>query len=311
MIQYSTFSDSLANGCQLIVGVHSHTEEKCTPMVVVAPPPTPTNRLSSYLWAPFNWPEIALSYSREDKSFNNHAFNDCRLPPLIASDLPSSPNAAAGNGVSLKYCLHRIDANPTIQPGSYVVVTEGLCPRFEPCNNSNLFHHHFGIEFHHEGHNYVQAISPFEFACCFHLDGNITYKLSHPSNIFCLDATIPGCTSAHIFDQVLSRLVRIRDTNCSIFSPSQYAAPAACAQAFLNGAVGIKLPDKDQWFEAYSCNPVMHSILGFIKCPGTISNKALKASGIDYNYRAAHWHLRIVVEDKILIYFKPIAGSLL
>jgi hypothetical protein len=166
------------------------------------------------------------------------------------------------------------------------------------------------MEFHHEGHNYVQAISPFEFARCFHLDNDITYKLSHPSNIFCLDAAIPGRTLAHIFDQVLSHLVCIRNANCSIFSPSQYAAPAACAQAFLNSAVGIKLPDKDQWVEAYSYDPIMHSILGFVKCPGTISNKALEASGIDYNYRAALWHSCIIVEDKILIYYKPIAGSL-
>jgi hypothetical protein len=310
MIQYSTFGVSLANGCRLIVGVHSHMEEKCTPMVVVAPPLTSTNHLSSYLWALFNRPEITLSYSRDNESFNNHAFNNCRLPPLIASDPPSSPNAAAGNGVSLKYCLHCIEANPTIQPGSYIVGTEGLCPRFEPCDNSNLFCHHFGMEFHHEGHNYVQAISPFEFARCFNLDDNITYKLSHPSNIFCLDATIPGRTLAHIFNQVISHLVCIRDANCSIFSPSQYAAPAACAQAFLNGAVGIKFPDKDQWVKAYSHNPVMRSILGFAKCLGTISNKALEASDINYNYRAALWHLRIVVEDKILIYCKPIVGSL-
>jgi hypothetical protein len=271
-------------------------------MVVVALPPTPTNCLSSYLWAPFNRPEIALSYSRDDKSFNNHTFNNCGLPPLIASDPPSSSNAAAGNGISLKYCLHHIDANPTIQPGSYIVGTEGLCPRFKPCNNSNLFRHHFGIKFHHEGHNYVRAISPFEFARCFHLDNDITYKLSHPSYIFCLDAAIPGCTSAHIFDQVLSRLVCIRNVNCSIFSPSQYTAPAACAQAFLNGAVGIKLPDKDQWVEAYSHDPIMRSILGFVECPGTISNKALEAFGINYNYCAALWHSHIAVEDKILIY---------
>ncbi len=155
MIQYSTFGDPLADGCQLIVRVHSHTEEKCTPMVVVAPPPTPTNHLSSYLWTPFNWLEIALSYSRDDKSFNNHAFNDCGLPPLVAFDPPSSPNAAVGNGISLKYCLHRINANPTIKPGSYVVGTEGLCPCFKPFDKSNLFRHHFGIKFHHEGHNYV------------------------------------------------------------------------------------------------------------------------------------------------------------
>jgi hypothetical protein len=188
------------------------------------------------------------------------------------------------------------------------VSTDGLCPHLEPCNNSNLFCHHFWIELNHEGHNYVHANSPFEFACCFNLDNDITYKLSHQSNIFCLDAAIPGHTSAHIFDQLLSWLVCIRNANCLIFSPNQYPVPAACTQAFLNGAVRIKLPDKDQWIEAYSCNPIMQSILGFVKQPGTISNKALEASGINYNYRATLCHSRIVLEGGILIYCKPLAG---
>jgi hypothetical protein len=218
------------------------------------------------------------------------------------SNPPNSHNAAAGDGVSIKHCLHCIDANPTIKPGSYVVSTDGLCPRFEPCDNSNLFRHHFGIKFNHEGHNYVRTISPFKFARCFNLNNDITYKLSHQSNIFSLDAAIPGRTSAHIFNQILSRLVRIRDANCSIFSPNQYAAPAACAQAFLNSTVGIKLPDKAQWVEAYSRDPTMKSILGFVEQPGTISNKALEASSIDYNYCAALRHFRTTVKEGILIY---------
>ncbi len=128
-----------------------------------------------------------------------------------------------------------------------------------------MFRHHFGIEFTYEGHTYVRTISPFKFARCYNLEDEITYKISHQSNIFCLDAAIPGRTSAHIFDQLLTRLVSIRDANCSIFSPNQYAAPAACAQAFLNGAVGIRLPDKAQWVEAYLREPVMKCIIGFVE----------------------------------------------
>ena len=30
------------------------------------------------------------------------------------------------------------------------------------------------------------------------------------------------------------------------------ASPAACAQAYLNGAVSIRLPHHDQWITAYS-----------------------------------------------------------
>ncbi len=245
-IAFTDFGDSIVDTCRMIIAVHSHTEEKCLPQVIISLPPISPNQLSSYQWAPFNWPESALSYSRDDKSFNNHAFNDSGLPPLVASNPPDSHNAAAGNGISIKYCLHCINANPTIKPGPYIVSTDGLCPCFEPCDNSNLFRHHFGIEFNHEGHYYVCTISPFEFARCFNLDDDIIYKLSHQSNIFSLDAAIPGRTSAHIFNQILSQLVRIRNANCSIFSLNQYAAPAACAQAFLNDAVGIKLPDKAQ-----------------------------------------------------------------
>jgi hypothetical protein len=53
----------------------------------------------------------------------------------------------------------------------------------------------------------------------------------------------------------------------------------------------------------------MKSILGFVKQPGTISNKAHETSGIDYNYRVALRHSHIAVEEGILIYRKPIAGS--
>jgi hypothetical protein len=157
----------------------------------------------------------------------------------------------------------------------------------------------------------MRPISPFEFARCYNLEDEITYKISHQSNIFCLDAAIPGCTLAHIFDQLLTRLVSIRDANCSIFSPNQYAAPAACTQAFLNGAVGIRLPDKAQWVEAYSRDPVMKCIIGFVKHPGTISNKTLEASGINYNYHAALCQSCIVIKDRLLIYCEPIAGSAL
>ncbi len=174
-----------------------------------------------------------------------------------------------------------------------------------------MFRHHFVIEFTYEGHTYVRTISPFKFARCYNLEDKISYKISHQSNIFCLDAAIPGRTLAHIFNHLLTRLVSIRDANCSLFSPNQYTAPAACAQAFLNGAVGIRLPDKVQWVEAYSRDAVMKCIIGFVTNPGTISNKALEALGIDYNYRAALCHSRIIIKDGLLIYCKPISGSAL
>ena len=265
----------------MIVAVHSHTEEKCSSLQIITPPPIPPNCLSSYQWAPFNRPKSAVSYSCNNTSFNNHAVNNSGVPPLATSDPPTLRDMASDNGIIIKYCLHPPNADLRIKPGSYIVGTNGLRPCFEPCDNSNLFRHHFGIEFTYEGHTYVRAISPFEFARCYNLKDKITYKISHQSNIFCLDAAIPGHTLAHIFDQLLTRLVSIRDANCSLFSPNQYAAPAACAQGFLNAVVGIRLPNKVQWVEAYSQDPVMKCTIGFVTNPGTISNKALEASDIN------------------------------
>jgi hypothetical protein len=80
----------------------------------------------------------------------------------------------------------------------------------------------------------------FEFAPCFGFIDNLTYQLSQPANKFCLEAAVPGCTSAWLFEQVYAHLTFIRDSNCEIFSPNQFAAPAATIQAFINGTIGAR-----------------------------------------------------------------------
>jgi hypothetical protein len=109
----------------------------------------------------------------------------------------------------------------------------------------------------------------------------------HPSNIFCTDVAIPSKTLSHIFDNILSRLLQICNSNCEIFSSTQFGAPAACAQAYLNGAVSVRLPRHNQWIAAYSCNDKMQSILNFVKHPGLITTAALVAYGINFNFRNA------------------------
>jgi hypothetical protein len=111
------------------------------------------------------------------------------------------------------------------------------------------------------------------------------------------------------FDVVLSRLLRIRNSNCKIFSANQFAALVACAQAYLNGAVNVRLPRHDQWIAAYSRNDEMQAILRFVQNPGTIANAALVASGINFNFHNALWKLHITLKNGILIYRKPIVGS--
>jgi hypothetical protein len=127
----------------------------------------------------------------------------------------------------IKYHLHRQDANSSIFAGSSILSTDGLCPPFKACPNQNMFQQFFGIEFHFEGHTYVCAISAYEFTRCFRLMEQIQYCLSHANYKHGLDASMPLKTSTWIFEQVHSHLVHLRDANSKVFSPDQFAAPAA------------------------------------------------------------------------------------
>jgi hypothetical protein len=143
------------------------------------------------------------------------------------------------SGVRISYNLHHEHDNPSILPGASVVNVDSLCPEFNAHENTNLFGHHFGIKFIHDGHTYMRAILPLEFVSCFHLTNNLTYKLSHMSNIFCMDAAIPAITSSQIiFKLIYDRWIQICCSNFEIYKPHRAAAPAAHVQPFLNGAVG-------------------------------------------------------------------------
>ena len=49
-----------------------------------------------------------------------------------------------------------------------------------------------------------------------------------------------------------SHLTYVRDSNCEIFSPNQFAAPAETIQAFADGAIGACLPSRNCRVEAYA-----------------------------------------------------------
>ena len=108
-----------------------------------------------------------------------------------------------------------------------MISSDGLCTPFDVSPNKNLFQHLFGIEFNYDNHSRVRGISPFEFARCFGFIDDLTYRLSQPANKFSLDAAVPARTSAWLFEQVHAHLIFIRDSYCEIFSPNQFAAPAA------------------------------------------------------------------------------------
>jgi hypothetical protein len=103
--------------------------------------------------------------------------------------------ASSADDVNIPYYLHHPDANPSFLVGFAVISTDGLCPAFVPDKISNIFGHHFGVKFIHDGHTYVRTLSSFEFVSCHRLFDYLSYRLAHPSNMFCLDAATPGRTS--------------------------------------------------------------------------------------------------------------------
>ena len=162
-----------------------------------------------------------------------------------------------------------------------VVLSDGLCPPFDASPNKNMFQHLFGIEFHYENCSHIRGILPFEFAHCFGFNDDLTYWLSQPANKFCLDATVPGCTLEWLLEQVHAHLTCIWDSNCEIFSPNQFAAPAATIQTFVNGAIGACLPSHNRWVEAYAADPECCAIGDLILNPSKMCVCVFLASGYD------------------------------
>ena len=86
---------------------------------------------------------------------------------------------------------------------------------------------------------------------------------------------MPACTSEWLFKQIHAHLVYLRDANSELFLPNQFAVPAATIQAFVNGAIGIRLLSRDRWIKAYSDNKEMSTIHDLITNPSKINNTTL------------------------------------
>jgi hypothetical protein len=183
------------------------------------------------------------------------------------------------------YYLHRDNQDCSIFAGTSVLSPGSLCPPFESCPNQNLFQNYFGVEFHHDCSTYVHAISTYEFTQCFGLIEQIQYRLSHEQHRFSLDASMPGPTSAWLFEQVHSHLVCICDDNSEVFSPNQFAAPASTIQTLVNGTIGLHLPSHDHWVKAYENDSELIVIRKLILNPSKICNESL--SKVNYNYHGA------------------------
>ena len=70
---------------------------------------------------------MAVSYSKDDPSFNNHAANDSGLPPLSATVPLQAQLASVPSGVDVLYYIHRPDHNPFSIVSLSVISVDGLC----------------------------------------------------------------------------------------------------------------------------------------------------------------------------------------
>ncbi len=199
--------------------------------------------IGAFVWEPFNRIEHSLSPGRDEEEFDSKK---------MITTIPKPIAGQQSRGVTVKYHLHRADSDATILAGSSVLSSGGLCPPFESCPNRNLFQQFFRIEFIHDDHTHVCAISTYEFARCFGLVESIQYRLSHERHKFGLDVSMPGRTSAWLFEKIHSHLVYLCDANSKVFSPNQFAARAATIQTLISGAICTRLPSKERWVQAYA-----------------------------------------------------------
>jgi hypothetical protein len=234
-VGYNEIGDTVADSCTIITAVHTSCSSSVIPIKLKTPPCTPARPIGTFIWEPFNRPEHALCLGWDDDEFNKEG-------QKIIATVPQPADASTSPSVKIMYYLHQDDQDCSIFAGTSVLSPGSLCPPFESCPNHNLFQNYFGIKFCHDGSTYVCAMSTYEFTQCFGLIEQIQYWLSHEQHRFSLDASMPDCMSAWLFEQVHSHLVCIRDDNSEVFSPNQFAALASTIQTLVNGTICLRLP---------------------------------------------------------------------
>ena len=260
-----------------------------------------SDKLAVYIWRPFNSPEYAVSFAESDSSFSSN--NGNHVSQTTATNLKFGNDT----NFTIKYFLHPTNKDTPITARFSVVAWEDLCPVFESAPNDNLFEHYFGVKFVNDEHKYVRAISPFEFIKAHKLMDDLVYKLLHPDNKFAMDGAIPGMTSAWILEHVHDQLSNIRDKNTEIFESSNHAAPAAYAQAFMNSAIGVKMPSCKDWLREYSADTETAQLCELVTNPSKINTKTL--GKINHNYRGPLRRSQIIIEDDMLVLKDHIHGK--
>ncbi len=274
------YGNLVAGTVTLIVGIHDSNQLRVEPVLLRTPPSPRPLPMASFVWEPFNKQEYSVSFGRDDDSFSAESNSG------ISATAPSAVVLTSVlEGVKPINYLHTRDSDKSTLAGTAVLSLESLCPPFNGSPHSNLFCHRFRIKFHASGHTHVHAVSPFEFTSCFGLTNQLRYCILQQANWYALDGGIPGLTSAWIFDHILEQLMLICDSNIEVFSPNQFAAPAAHIQTFVSGVTATRIPNRNRWVQAIASDAKLSKIKKIMANPSLLTNKLL--AGINYNYHAA------------------------
>ncbi len=129
-IYYPDFGDSLANFGTFFIGIHKVTTENASHVSIKTPPQLSLKSLISYTHKPFNSQQYTVCLLRHHKDFDKSGFKstDCcpgtsRTQFYLAKHL---------------YNVHQPDNDITVEAGTGVYSTVGLCPPFAS-SNSNIF----------------------------------------------------------------------------------------------------------------------------------------------------------------------------
>ena len=218
--------------------------------------------LRAFVWEPFNSLTYSISLSPDEPEFL------CDTPTLEVARCTTSSDSASA--ITPWYYLHCV-GNRHITSGSAVMGPDSLCPAYCAADNNTIFQHFFGIEFTIDATRHVRPFSPFEYASCLCFTDQLTYHLAHPDRHFCFVTTVPGNTSAWLFDQLHERLLQIRDDNTEIMDHTNISGPVCTIQALTNGAVSTTLPSLAQWIAAIANDPELAAIRDMVNNPDTIT----------------------------------------
>ena len=296
-IYFPDFGDSIADNTTVYVGIHKGCTSNHTAINVAFPPQIAPQPLASFLYEPFNVKPHAVSLSRYHADFTDGG--------CVASDPPPSNTPTQAHRAKKNYLLHRPGDNTNISCGAGVYDTAGICPPF--CSpNTNIFGSLFGVEYDDGPDTFIRPIASYEVAKTFRLHDDVTYALAHPANFLLLDCGIPTRTSNAFLDAISSRLDSIRTENFEIHDPKLSHAPAAItmAPAFVNGAIGSRIPNPSVWKKALNDDPETKILSDMVADPGLTSDKEVLGK-LHFVYREPARRGNFTIRDGIL-YMKEI-----